>query len=72
MRNSNSTKVNEYYSVKELRNKIFANSFWPVYTPTVFYFYQPGDAEKMTKAGRKALREVIKHFDCVKIEATNK
>lgn len=45
---------------KNLAEKIVANSIWPVYTPNVFYFYKPGEAEKVTEEGKKAIRKIRK------------
>lgn len=35
--------------------KIFANSFYPVYVPNVFYWNSVKKAEAITEAGKKAL-----------------
>ena len=55
-------------STKQLAEKIEANSFWPVDTPTMFYFSRPGEAEEVTEAGRKALKELEKHIDIEEIK----
>jgi DNA polymerase elongation subunit (family B) len=52
--------MEECYTKRELIEKIVANSVWPVYEPNVFYFYKPGEAEKVTEEGKKAIRKIRK------------
>ena len=49
--------------IKKLWAKIMNNSFYPEPTETIFYFYSPGMAEKVTEEGKKAMRKIIKYFD---------
>lgn len=50
----------KYFGYKELFEKIYRNSFWKVYTPNFFYFYDGDTAKKTTKSARKELRKMIK------------
>lgn len=47
---------------KTLAEKIVKNSVWEVYEPNFFYQYSAEKAEEMTKAGRKALSEIMKVY----------
>ena len=51
---------NNFNNTKKLAEKIDKNSFWETYVPNVFYFYSKETANKITKAGQKALRKLIK------------
>lgn len=51
---------NNFNNVKKLAEKIDKNSFWETYVPNVFYFYSKEKANKITKAGQKTLRKLMK------------
>ena len=51
---------NNFDNIKKLAEKIDKNSFWETYVPNVFYFYSKEKANKITKAGRKVLRKLMK------------
>jgi len=49
---------NNFNDTKKLAEKIDKNSFLETYVPNVFYFYSKEKANKITKAGRKALKKI--------------
>ena len=51
---------NNFDNTKKLAEKIDKNSFWKTYVPNVFYFYSKEKANKITKAGQKELRKLMK------------
>jgi len=51
---------NNFNNAKKLAEKIDKNSFWETYVPNVFYFYSKRKANKITKAGQKELRKLMK------------
>lgn len=52
--------INDFDSIKKLAEKIDKNSFWEIYVPNVFYYYSQEKIDKMTKAGRKAMKKLKK------------
>ncbi len=53
---------NNFDDIKKLAEKIDKNSFWETYVPNIFYFYSKEKANKITKVGRKALRNLMKYI----------
>ena len=51
---------NNFNNAKKLAEKIEKNSFWETYVPNVFYFYSQEKIDKMTRAGKKELRKLMK------------
>ena len=52
--------INNFDNTKKLAEKIEKNSFGKIYVLNVFYFYSKEKANKITKAGQKALRKLMK------------
>lgn len=52
--------ANNFDNTLKLAEKIDKNSFWETYVPNVFYFYSKEKTNKITKAGQKVLRKLIK------------
>lgn len=46
-----------------LSKKIKENSFLPVHTSNVFYFYDPEMAKKITEEGKKQMEKIKSHFE---------
>lgn len=59
----------KFFDLKQLAEKIHANSVWPVYCPNVFYFYSPDYANKFTETGKSILRDFCKKFNYDTISA---
>ena len=49
--------------VKRFWEKLFANSFWPVYGSKCFYFNSAEKAQKITDEARKAMEPYREFFE---------
>lgn len=53
---------NNFNDTKKLAEKIFYNSFWPIYIPNFYYWSSSEKAKEISKTGKDALSKMMKNI----------